>query len=36
MGIIAAIAIAAIIGIVVLYLIARDISKEIQKMRNEE
>jgi len=30
-----AIAIAAIIGIVVLCLIARDISREIQKMRNE-
>ena len=36
MEIIAATAIAAIIGIVVLCLIARDISKEIQKMRNEE
>jgi len=31
-----AITIAAIIGIVVLCLIARDISREIQKMRNEE
>ena len=31
MEIIAATAIAAIIGIVVLYLIARDISKEVQR-----